>query len=62
MPPAKKVDPQPSTPIAPGSITDAHRLFDAGEYAECVTMCDRLFDERKLVMYKNLATRARAKM
>jgi len=42
----------------PDSIGEAYRLFDAGKYNECVEVCERLFAQRGLPMYRELADRA----
>ncbi|EAR21652.1 hypothetical protein NB231_02758 [Nitrococcus mobilis Nb-231] len=41
------------------SIAVANKLFASGKYYDCAIMCDRLFKERGLTMYRNLAERAR---
>lgn len=41
------------------SITQAHALFNAGEFAKCAEICDALYQERKLDMYKQFAEYAR---
>lgn len=41
------------------SITQAHALFNAGEFTKCAEICDALYQERKLNMYKQFAEYAR---
>lgn len=60
-PPAPPAPAAPPKAVAvPDSIAEAHRLYDAGRYQECSAMCNRLFEERGLRMYRHLAERAAA--
>lgn len=44
------------------SICAANQLFLKGDYSECASMCERLFESRGLEMYRNAAQRARHRM
>jgi hypothetical protein len=48
-----------AAPAAAGSIAEAHQLLAAGQHAACIRMCDALYAQRGLRIYKDLADDAR---
>jgi len=51
-----------SASLVLGSIVDANKLFSTGQYGACAQLCDVLYSERRLEMYKKLGDLARFRL